>query len=270
MFAIFAFFSGFSGQFIYDEWAMALYNVCFTALPVLCYGFFEQDISPMTARNFPYIYKVGQNKLVINMSVFTLWLLEAMWDNAWIFSMSFWILSDGVVYNGTNYGIWEVGNLAFTANLWVMTLRIAIETQHFTVVQHVCYWGSIALWYGFIIGYCWLPPNYYLYDTRYYSFQFLLGSPVFWLTKVVMIMICLLPTVIVYSYYIVMTPSVGGSNTKSSWLPDSLGGLSILYHLRHYMKYPQVTSQRILNPEPTLSSILVDTKRSLVTCFVTN
>lgn len=39
-------FTGFSGQSVYDDWYMLLFNVILTSLPVISLGVFEQDVSP--------------------------------------------------------------------------------------------------------------------------------------------------------------------------------------------------------------------------------
>lgn len=38
-------FTTFSGQTIYNDWYMSLFNVFFTSLPVIALGVFEQDVS---------------------------------------------------------------------------------------------------------------------------------------------------------------------------------------------------------------------------------
>jgi magnesium-transporting ATPase (P-type) len=38
-------YTSFSGQAFYNDWAMALYNVLFTSLPVIAMGVFDQDVS---------------------------------------------------------------------------------------------------------------------------------------------------------------------------------------------------------------------------------
>lgn len=38
-------YASFSGQAFYNDWAMALYNVLFTSLPVIAMGVFDQDVS---------------------------------------------------------------------------------------------------------------------------------------------------------------------------------------------------------------------------------
>jgi magnesium-transporting ATPase (P-type) len=37
-------FTGFSGQSVYDDWYMILFNVVLTSLPVISLGVFEQDV----------------------------------------------------------------------------------------------------------------------------------------------------------------------------------------------------------------------------------
>ena len=43
------FFNGYSGQTIFDDWYVTLYNVAFTSIPLVLRAIFEQDVS--------YIYK---------------------------------------------------------------------------------------------------------------------------------------------------------------------------------------------------------------------
>ena len=38
-------FAGFSGQSVYDDWYMLLFNAVLTSLPVISLGVFEQDVS---------------------------------------------------------------------------------------------------------------------------------------------------------------------------------------------------------------------------------
>lgn len=38
-------FTGFSGQDLYDDWYMVVFNVLLTSLPVISLGILEQDVS---------------------------------------------------------------------------------------------------------------------------------------------------------------------------------------------------------------------------------
>jgi hypothetical protein len=46
--------NAYSGQPIYDDYYIALYNVVFTALPLIVRALFEQDVN--------YIHKLPENK----------------------------------------------------------------------------------------------------------------------------------------------------------------------------------------------------------------
>lgn len=41
----FAIYSGFSGQTIYDDYYITMYNMCFTALPLMIRAIFDQDVN---------------------------------------------------------------------------------------------------------------------------------------------------------------------------------------------------------------------------------
>jgi phospholipid-translocating ATPase len=56
-------FAGFSGQSVYDDWFMLLFNVVLTSLPVISLGVFEQDVSSeiclqVQIKNFSYFKNV--------------------------------------------------------------------------------------------------------------------------------------------------------------------------------------------------------------------
>ena len=48
-------FTTFSGQTIYNDWYMSLFNVFFTSLPVIALGVFEQDVSSRVCLQVLYV-----------------------------------------------------------------------------------------------------------------------------------------------------------------------------------------------------------------------
>ncbi len=48
---VFTYFNGFSGQPIFDDYYIALYNVVFTSLPLLVRALFEQDVNYVFKEN---------------------------------------------------------------------------------------------------------------------------------------------------------------------------------------------------------------------------
>jgi len=68
-----------SGQFIFNEWGVSLYNTVFTQMPVLIYAVLELDVRPNIALENPQLYKAGQTGEFFNTTVFTGWIVEGIW-----------------------------------------------------------------------------------------------------------------------------------------------------------------------------------------------
>ena len=75
----FAFYSGFSGQTQYDDWYVSLYNITFTATPLLIKALFEKDIvdpdehkeisrdNNFISKYLPFTYYIGRESMIFNM-----------------------------------------------------------------------------------------------------------------------------------------------------------------------------------------------------------
>jgi len=61
----FTFRTGFSGQRFYDDWYQSLYNVIFTALPVIVVGLFEKDVSASLSKKISPTLPGGHKKYVL-------------------------------------------------------------------------------------------------------------------------------------------------------------------------------------------------------------
>jgi len=289
IFAVNGFYSGFSGQLFYDEYVLAGYNVLFTALPAFAFGFFEQDLSKVTSLLYPISYRPGQESGVLNLKVFLWFVLEGIYQAIVIFYMQFWDMADTPLHDGTLFGLWDAGNAAFTANLFVVTGRICMDTRHFTYYHTAAYLGSIVLWFVFILPYCAMEPGamgneWDTSDNMYYSSNMLAQSALFWCTQPITVVVCLLPTVIYEYWLVVMTPNLGSKakgemeNIFYKYLPKQLipnpkSDESIMYHLRHYMMYPlkYVTDEEARNrlsqsestEEPTETNELLPVESSI-------
>ena len=250
IFAYYAYYSGFAGQLFYDDWALAAYNTMFTAFPVFAYGFLEQDVGGQTALAYPIIYRPGQTNGVLNFPLFLRWTVEAIYHSCCVFFLTFRPVCFMTAHHGKDPSMWDAGNAAFTANVLIVTLRIAMDTKYFTWIHHLLYWVlSIGLWFTFILSYSESPPENVMFLTYYHvtygSMMSLIGEPHFWLTIISTVFVALLPYYIYQAWDTVMTPNLTphtppetplGIPTKL--LPDPKGDSSILYHLRHYQEDP--------------------------------
>ncbi|XP_065278397.1 phospholipid-transporting ATPase IK [Emys orbicularis] len=92
----FAFYSGFTAQPLYEGWFLALYNVFYTAYPVLSMGLMEQDVSAEQSLQLPELYKVGQRDELFNYRVFCVTLLHGTVTSLGSFFIALWAFEDRV------------------------------------------------------------------------------------------------------------------------------------------------------------------------------
>jgi phospholipid-translocating ATPase len=45
-----------------------------------------------------------------------------------------------------------LGATAYTCIVWAVNMQMAITVNYFTLIQHICIWTSIALWYALLSG----------------------------------------------------------------------------------------------------------------------
>ncbi|XP_034611486.1 phospholipid-transporting ATPase IK [Trachemys scripta elegans] len=92
----FAFYSGFTAQPLYEGWFLALYNVFYTAYPVLSMGLMEQDVSAEKSLQLPELYEVGQRDELFNYRVFCVTLLHGTVTSLGSFYIALWAFEDRV------------------------------------------------------------------------------------------------------------------------------------------------------------------------------
>ncbi|XP_074384689.1 phospholipid-transporting ATPase IK isoform X3 [Zonotrichia albicollis] len=141
----FAFHSGFTAQPLYEGWFLALYNIFYTAYPVLSVGLFEQqDVSDKKSLEFPELYVVGQQDELFNYRVFGVTLLHGVGTSLISFYITLWAFEDHV---GTkvvgDYESFSV-TVALSALLSVL-VEIVLDTQYWTVLSFLMVTASLLL-----------------------------------------------------------------------------------------------------------------------------
>lgn len=85
-----------------------------------------------------------------------------------------------------------LGATMYTCTVWVVNLQMALAISYFTLIQHIFIWGSIALWYLFLLAYGAMSPT--LSTTAYKVFvETLAPTPSFWLITFLVPISALLP-----------------------------------------------------------------------------
>ncbi|KAJ6696313.1 putative PHOSPHOLIPID-TRANSPORTING ATPASE [Salix koriyanagi] len=146
-------FTAFSGQSIYNDWYMLLFNVILTSLPVISLGVFEQDVSSEVCLQFPALYQQGTKNLFFDWYRILGWMGNGLYSSLVIF-----ILNIVIFYNqafragGQTADMAAVGATMFSCIICVVNFQMALTMSHFTWIQHLFVWGSIATWFLFSIS----------------------------------------------------------------------------------------------------------------------
>jgi len=163
----YTFFSGYSGQSLFDDYIYSSYNIIL-ALPVVAFGVFDVDIAPFTLEKYNLLYVSGREGLDMNVFVLLKEMLQAIVDATIVFFVPYFCYSDPAdvwsgplpltsalssADSGKTAGIWVFGTTVFTALLLSMFLRAAMLTYTWTYITHACFWGSILLYIFFVYFY---------------------------------------------------------------------------------------------------------------------
>ncbi|KNC84425.1 hypothetical protein SARC_03353 [Sphaeroforma arctica JP610] len=181
----FQFLNGFSGQTLFDNWMVALYNVMFTILPPLCLGVFDRHVKAETLMKIPQLYRSGINSEFFNTRVFWQWTLNSVYHSAVVFWICFAAYTmAAVLSNGQVVGQWVIGTTIYTAIFLTATLKICLIMDAWTKWTHVSVWGSILIYFLFLFVYCviWPGMGYDIAQPVYMIELKMYGSAVFWFT----------------------------------------------------------------------------------------
>ncbi|KAJ0016643.1 hypothetical protein Pint_11592 [Pistacia integerrima] len=199
-------YTSFSGEVLYDDWYMVMFNVMLTSLPVISLGVFEQDVSSdlclqlLTAnllhsamQQFPALYRQGQKNVYFSWSRIIGWILNGVVASLVIFLSNIYILSPTAFReNGQVSDIAHLGAITYTCIIWTVNCQMALVITHFTWIQHLFIWGSILLWYTFLFLYGALPPDY-SHRTFHLLLEAVGPAPLYWMVTLLVVIVSLLP-----------------------------------------------------------------------------
>ncbi|KAI6072201.1 Phospholipid-transporting ATPase IK isoform X1 [Aix galericulata] len=140
----FAFHSGFTAQPLYEGWFLALYNVFYTAHPVLSVGLLEQDVSAKKSLEFPELYAIGQQDELFNYRIFGVTLLHGVSTSLASFYIALWAFKDCV--GSKVVGDYESFSITVaTSALLSVLVEIILDTKHWTVLSFLMVTASLLL-----------------------------------------------------------------------------------------------------------------------------
>ena len=106
------------------------------------------------------LYGVSQRGELFNYAVFWRWIFMALLHAAVIFSLTYAIFYQGVLWkDGQVSGGFVFGAAAFTYVIVVVCLKAGLETSSWSVFTHFGIWGSIISWFIFLPIYSKIWPH---------------------------------------------------------------------------------------------------------------
>ncbi|XP_069042214.1 phospholipid-transporting ATPase IC isoform X2 [Lepisosteus oculatus] len=188
--AWFAFYNGFSGQPVYENWFITLYTVLYTIFPILCLAVLEQDVSAEVSLRCPELYHVGQSQQLLSP-----WLLGATLLHSLFASLVLFFLPLGVFYSSAlDYQTFAI--TVATSAIFTSTGEIVLQTGFWTKYNVGTVVLSLALY--FAITFFLHSPRLHQAAPNDYYFPGVsinaLSNPLVWLTILLTSVTALLPS----------------------------------------------------------------------------
>ncbi|KAL9325426.1 hypothetical protein ACSQ67_006071 [Phaseolus vulgaris] len=156
----FTFQTGFSGQRFYDDWFQSLYNVIFTALPVIIVGLFDKDVSSSLSKKYPELYMEGIRNVFFKWKVVAIWAFFSIYQSLVFFYFVSTTNLSAKNSAGKIFGLWDVSTMAFTCVVITVNLRLLMICNSITRWHYISVGGSILAWFIFIFIYSGISTPY--------------------------------------------------------------------------------------------------------------
>uniref|UniRef100_A0A672NNA7 Phospholipid-transporting ATPase n=1 Tax=Sinocyclocheilus grahami TaxID=75366 RepID=A0A672NNA7_SINGR len=208
----FSFFNGFSSQTAYEDWFIALYNVCYSSLPVLLVGLLDQDVNDKISLRCPKLYLPGQQGSLFNYRNFFISLFHGIFTSLMTFFIPYGAFLQTMGQDGEapsdyqSFAVVAASSLIITVNL-----QISLNTSYWTFVNFFAVLGSIAIYFGIMFdihsaGIHVIFPTTFTFTGAASN---ALRQPYLWLTIILTVGICLLPVICIQFLCQTIWPSAG-------------------------------------------------------------
>ncbi|CAG8666231.1 54_t:CDS:2 [Cetraspora pellucida] len=181
--------AGFTAQYLYDYTYILLYNLAFTAFPVMYLGAFDQDVDAKTSLKNPPLYKRGILQRDFTKSKFWLYVLDSVYQSAICFFVPFGLFQHGTSHaNGLqNNGLSDLGTLVAGSVVVTTNLYVGLNTMNWSWLCFVVISLSILSFYAWV-------ELYSLWYIGFFRMDLILYTEIdFWLTVGLCVILSILP-----------------------------------------------------------------------------
>uniref|UniRef100_A0A3B4VBU8 Phospholipid-transporting ATPase n=1 Tax=Seriola dumerili TaxID=41447 RepID=A0A3B4VBU8_SERDU len=219
----YAFFCGFSAQTVYDEWFITLYNLVYTALPVLGMSLFDQDVNCKYSFQHPQLYIPGQLNLYFSKTAFFKCALHSCYSSLVLFFIPYAAMQDTVRDDGKDVADYQsFALLTQTCLLFAVSIQLGFEMSYWTAVNTFFVLGSLAMYFAVTFTmysngmFLMLPSAFSFIGTARNS----LNQPNVWLTILLTSTLCVLPVVTYRFLLIQLCPTINDKVRRTKPAPS--------------------------------------------------
>lgn len=163
----YTFFSGYSGQTMYESNVYGLYNIVLS-LSVVAFGVFDRDVPSSMLLTKPRQYDPGRTRADLNWFAIFLELCQSIFDSCVLFFIpyiSYYFSMDSGEADGKQSGIWVYGFSTYSIILVAMVIRIGLISYTWTWIWHL--FGILSV--GIFIGFTFIYQYMYSYAFDFYG-----------------------------------------------------------------------------------------------------
>ncbi|XP_057705607.1 phospholipid-transporting ATPase 11C isoform X2 [Corythoichthys intestinalis] len=220
---LYQFFCGHSQQPLYDAAYLTMYNICFTSMPILAYSLLEQHISIQVLLGNATLYREIRKNSMLRWGPFLYWTLLAVFHGlVFFFGVRFLFRNPALQEDGQVFGNWSYGTIVFTVLVFTVTLKLALDTRHWTWINHFVIWGSLAFYILFSFFWGGIIWPFLSQQRLYFVFATLLSSVSAWLVIILLILFSLLPEILLAVFSKPFNPFSHQNNPVESNRGDAL------------------------------------------------
>ncbi|XP_056328551.1 phospholipid-transporting ATPase IG isoform X2 [Danio aesculapii] len=224
---LYQFFCGYSQQPLYDAAYLTMYNICFTSMPILAYSLLEQHIAIEILLDNATLYREIAKNAMLRWRPFLYWTVLGIFQGLlFFFGVRFLFSNPALQDNGQVFGNWSYGTIVFTVLVFTVTLKLALDTRHWTWINHFVIWGSLAFYVFFSFFWGGIIWPFLKQQRLYFVFANMLSSVSAWLVIIILILLSLLPEILLA---VLRKPKGPHSRQMKQRLPSS--GTSTIFML---------------------------------------
>ncbi|KAJ8390575.1 hypothetical protein AAFF_G00101810 [Aldrovandia affinis] len=221
---LYQFFCGYSQQPLYDAAYLTMYNICFTSMPILAYSLLEQHICIEILMDNATLYRQIAKNSMLRWGPFLYWTALGVFQGLlFFFGAHFLFRNPALQDNGQVFGNWTFGTIVFTVLVFTVTLKLAMDTRHWTWINHFVIWGSLAFYVFFSFFWGGIIWPFLQQQRMYFVFRNMLSSVSAWLVIVLLIVLSLLPDILL----VILRPSRSPHPRQMRRCPPPSGTSSI-------------------------------------------